>query len=79
MATIRINFLSEGEIQDIHDASIEILGNTGVMVHHDDILQLLGEAGAKIAKDKGIPISEVKYALGIVKLMKDVFKADVAK
>jgi len=34
---------------------------------------------SKIAKDKNIPISEVKYALGIVKLMKDVFKAELAK
>ena len=33
----------------------------------------------KIAKDKSIPISEVKYALSIVKLMKDVFKDELAK
>ncbi len=34
---------------------------------------------SKIAKDKGIPLTEVKYALGIVKLMKDVFKDGLAK
>ncbi|MBC8180308.1 hypothetical protein H8E88_04205 [candidate division KSB1 bacterium] len=34
---------------------------------------------SKIAKDKNIPITEVKYALGIVKLMKDVFKEGLAK
>jgi len=28
----------------------------------------------KISKDKGIPITEVQYALGIVKVMKEVFK-----
>lgn len=28
---------------------------------------------SKIAKEKGVPFSEVKYALGIVKLMKDLF------
>jgi len=54
MATIQVNVLSEREIQDIHDASIEILRSTGVMVHHDEILQLLGETGAKIAKDNKI-------------------------
>ena len=51
MATIQINFLSEREIQDLHDASIEILQNTGIMVHHEEMLQRLEEAGAKIAKD----------------------------
>ncbi len=54
MATIRVNFLSEGEIRDIHDASIAILRDTGVMVHHEEILQLLGEAGAKTARDNRI-------------------------
>ena len=34
---------------------------------------------SKIAKDKGVPLTEVKYALGIVKLMKDVFKESLAK
>ena len=51
MATIQVNSLSEREIQDIHDASIAILHDTGVMVHHEGILQLLGEAGAKIDQD----------------------------
>ncbi len=34
---------------------------------------------SNISKDKGIPFTEVKYALGIVKLMKDVFKESLAK
>ncbi len=54
MATIQVNFLSEREIQDIHDASIAILRDTGVMVHHEEILQLLGEAGAKVVQDHKI-------------------------
>ncbi len=54
MATIQVNFLSEREIQDIHDASIAILQDTGVMVHHQEILQLLGEAGAKVDQDHRI-------------------------
>ncbi len=54
MATIQVNILSEREIQDIHNASIEILREAGVMVHHEEILQLLGEAGAKVAGDKKI-------------------------
>jgi len=54
MAKIQVNFLSEREIQDIHDASISILRDTGVMVHHEEILQLLGEAGAKVTQDRRI-------------------------
>ncbi len=54
MAKIQVNFLSEREIQDIHDASIAILRDTGVMVHHEEILQLLGEAGAKVSQDNKI-------------------------
>jgi len=54
MATIQVNFLSDRDIQDIHDASIAILQDTGVMVHHEEILQLLGEAGAKVDQDHRI-------------------------
>jgi len=48
MAKIGIQLLSDRQIQAIHDASLVILRDTGVMVHHDDVLRLLGEAGAKI-------------------------------
>ena len=54
MATIQVKLLSEREIRDIHDASIEILQDTGVMVHHEEILQLLGEAGARVGQDDRI-------------------------
>ena len=54
MATVQVKFLSEREIQDIHDASVKILQDTGVMVHHEEILQLLGEAGAKVSLDSNI-------------------------
>jgi trimethylamine--corrinoid protein Co-methyltransferase len=54
VATIRVNFLSEREIRAIHDASIKILRDTGVMVHHEEILQLLGEAGAKVSRNNKV-------------------------
>jgi trimethylamine--corrinoid protein Co-methyltransferase len=40
--------LSEGEIKAIQDASLAILRDTGVMVHHEEMLRLLGQAGAKV-------------------------------
>jgi len=48
MTTIRIQFLSEQEIQAVHDASLAILRDTGIMVHHDDVLRLLAEAGVQV-------------------------------
>src|SRR4030042_7113409 len=40
-------FLSESEIQKIHEASIEILAEVGVKVGHPLVRQLLLDAGAK--------------------------------
>lgn len=48
MANIHVQVLSDREIQAIHDASSVILRDTGVMVHHDEMLRLLGQAGAKV-------------------------------
>lgn len=54
MATCRVRVLSDQEIQQIHDASLTILRDTGVMVHHDEVLQLLGEAGAQVDRNRRI-------------------------
>ncbi len=48
MAKIKITALTNNEIQDIHNASLAILRDTGIMIHHDEVLKLLGQAGAKI-------------------------------
>jgi trimethylamine--corrinoid protein Co-methyltransferase len=44
----RLHVLATREIEAIKDASLAILRDTGVMVHHDEMLCLLGEAGAKV-------------------------------
>jgi len=44
----RLQMLTEHEIEAIKDASLVILRDTGVMVHHEEMLHLLGEAGAKV-------------------------------
>ena len=44
----RLQLLAEQEIEAIKDASLAILRDTGVMVHHDEMLRLLGEAGARV-------------------------------
>jgi len=54
MAKIGVNALAKDEIRHIHDASVAILRDTGIMVHHDDVLRRLGNAGAKIDKTNKI-------------------------
>jgi len=48
MGKINVKVLSDKEIQSIHEASLVILRDTGIMVHHEEVLKLLGEAGAKV-------------------------------
>jgi len=50
----RLQVLSDPEIKAIQDTSCAILRDTGVMVHHDEMLRILGEAGAKIDGDHRI-------------------------
>jgi trimethylamine--corrinoid protein Co-methyltransferase len=55
MATMtRLQVLMEQEFEAIKDASLVILQDTGVLVHHDQILRLLGEAGAKVDAERRI-------------------------
>ena len=48
VTTMRVHFLAGPEIQAIHDASLLILRDTGVLVHHAGVLNLLAEAGATV-------------------------------
>src|SRR5512135_1813719 len=43
-----VSVLTSAQIQAIHDASLKVLRDTGVMVHHPDILKLLQGAGARL-------------------------------
>ncbi len=54
MAKIKVKVLSGKEIKEIHDASLAILRDTGIMVHHEEALRLLGQAGAKIDNTNSI-------------------------
>ena len=54
MARIDVKILSEKEMQAIHDGTMKILRDTGVMVHHTEALDLLARAGANVDKDSRI-------------------------
>lgn len=48
MANIRLQALSDSEVQDIHEASLTILNQTGIMIHHQEVLKLVAEAGCQV-------------------------------
>ena len=52
-----LNFLTEDEIERIHNASLEVLGNTGIKVMSKKALDVLKGAGASVfaCLDKDIP------------------------
>lgn len=57
----RLQVLTQHEIAAIKDASLAILRDTGVMVHHEEMLHLLGEAGAQV--DAGHKIARLPERL----------------
>ena len=54
VAGIHVRILSDGEIQDIHEAALLILRDAGVVVHHEGVLKLLAEAGAQVERQRNI-------------------------
>ncbi len=66
MAKINITLLSNDEIQSIHNASLAILRDTGIMIHHDEVLKLLGQAGAKIDETNKIARLDEKLVMDCV-------------
>jgi trimethylamine--corrinoid protein Co-methyltransferase len=56
-----VQFLSSAELQSIHDASLAVLRDTGIMVHHPEILALLGAAGARV--ESAYPIARFPEAM----------------
>jgi len=62
-----LKYLSENQIEDIHNSSLEILEQTGVEVFHDEALKLLRDAGARVDGNRvRIHESLVKKALAVV-------------
>ena len=69
MSKPRISFLSQDEVNAIHNASLEILENTGMKVMSQEALQILKKAGAKVdheANHATIPRALVEEALSRV-------------
>ena len=66
MSMPRISFLSQDEIEAIHNASLEVLERTGIKIESRRALDILKEAGARVDYGKNhatIPRNLVKEAL----------------
>ena len=66
MSKPRISFLSDSEIEAIHDASLRVLEKTGVKVMSETAVDILKKAGAKVKGDSShvtIPRNLVEEAL----------------
>jgi len=66
MSKPRISFLSESDIEAIHDASLRVLEKTGIKVMSKPALDILKKAGAKVDYETGhvsIPRNVVEEAL----------------
>jgi trimethylamine--corrinoid protein Co-methyltransferase len=66
MARGRLAFLKNDEIRRIHETSLRVLGEVGIVVHSESVGKMLIAAGAEASRDQGrilIPNSLVKTAL----------------
>jgi len=50
----RFSILSDAELRSVHEASLTILRNTGVLVQHPDVVQMLVSAGASVESARTI-------------------------
>lgn len=64
----QLRILDERQIDAIRDASLVILRDTGVMVHHDEMLQMLGKAGATVDSDRKIARLPERLVMDCVEL-----------
>ncbi|MBS3786950.1 trimethylamine methyltransferase family protein [Candidatus Bipolaricaulota bacterium] len=61
---VGFNVLSESQVKDIHQASLEILQSTGVNIHLKETRDMLEEAGCKVEGDRVFfPPSLVEWAI----------------
>ncbi|MBS3788438.1 trimethylamine methyltransferase family protein, partial [Candidatus Bipolaricaulota bacterium] len=49
--TPQFRLLSDNQIEDIHNTTLELLRRVGIKFHHERALELLEEAGAYIGED----------------------------
>ena len=48
MSCLRLSILSDVELRSVHEASLTMLRETGVLVQHPEVVRMLVSAGASI-------------------------------
>ncbi len=62
--TVGLNLLSEGQIEEIHSATLQVLQSVGVEVYEEEALQLMKDAGADVEGTRvRIPVWLIQQAL----------------
>jgi len=62
----RLSLLTKGEVERIHEAALQVLARTGVVVHDEPALSLLDQAGCPVSRDERrvrFPMPVVEEAL----------------
>ena len=52
MARGRLAFLKNDEIRRIHETSLKVLGEVGIVVHSENVRKMLIDAGAEASKSE---------------------------
>lgn len=52
-----LSFLTEGDVERIHEGALQVLARTGIVVHQESVLSLLDEAGCRVShEDRSVHI-----------------------
>ena len=54
---VGVNLLSDGDLEQIHEATLEVLEKTGIYVEGEEPLRIFKEAGARIEDDHVVKLS----------------------
>lgn len=54
MKNLKVNILSDGEIKKIHQVSLKILSEIGILASHDEARQIFKKAGCEVDEEKNL-------------------------
>ena len=67
-----LEFLTIEQLENIHQASLEVLWKTGVEINHAESLELLRRSGAKIKKDNRVCFPNELVEKSLLELPKEI-------
>lgn len=71
----RLGLLTEGQVEQIHEGALHVLGHTGLVIHDTGVLSLLERAGCPVSQEErrarlpaNVVLEAIKHAPPVVKL-----------